>query len=109
MLTAEDYKVYVQVNADFDSEGRILPRSIVWEDGERYEIDRVKSIRPGFSAKAGGQGDRYVITVHGQETCIYFERIPSVSGNYIGKWFVVRKNPRKASTAHKTGVSRQLR
>ena len=109
MMKAEDYRVYVPVCADFDAQGRMLPRSIVWEDGERYEIDRVKSIRPGFSAKAGGEGDRYIITVHGRETNLYFERIPSVSGNHIGKWFVVRKTPRKESTAQKTDNRRQLR
>lgn len=95
MTTAESYRVYVPVCADFDADGRMLPRSIIWEDGERYEIDRVKSIRPGFSAKAGGQGDRYVIMIHGRETCVFFERIPSVSGNHIGRWFVERRNPKK--------------
>ena len=39
----------------------MLPRTIVWEDGLKYDIDRVIDIRPAYAAKAGGQGDRYTI------------------------------------------------
>lgn len=96
MATGEDYKVYVPVCAEFDAEGRMLPRSITWEDGIRYDIDRVKSIRPGFAAKAGGQGDKYTIQVNGRETYVFFERSTSVSGNVIGRWFVERRIPKQA-------------
>lgn len=41
----------------------MLPRTIVWEDGLKYDIDRVIDIRPAYAAKAGGQGDRYTIQV----------------------------------------------
>ena len=34
-------KVYVGVDARFDTEGRIMPLSITWEDGRVYGIDRV--------------------------------------------------------------------
>lgn len=34
-------KVYVEVTAHFDIEGRITPLSLVWEDGTVFEIDRV--------------------------------------------------------------------
>jgi hypothetical protein len=95
METGADYKVYVAVHADFDSDGRMLPRSIVWEDGIEYDIDRVKSVRPGFAAKAGGQGDKYTIQVNGQETYIFFERSTKLTGNVIGRWFVERKVPKE--------------
>ena len=52
----------------------MLPRTIVWEDGLKYDIDRVIDIRPAYAAKAGGQGDRYTIQVNGARTYLYFER-----------------------------------
>ena len=33
----------------------MLPREIIWEDGQKYEIDRVIDIRPAYAAKAGGK------------------------------------------------------
>ena len=45
----------------------MLPREIIWEDGQKYEIDRVIDIRPAYAAKAGGQGDRYTIKSMVQE------------------------------------------
>ena len=64
-MNAEIYtKVYVQVNVQFRENGIMLPREIIWEDGVRYEIDRVTDIRQAAAMKAGGQGDRYTIMVH---------------------------------------------
>lgn len=72
----------------------MLPTAIVWEDGVRYEVDRVIDIRPGYSSKAGGQGDRYVLQVNGHQTCLYFERSTKITGNVFGRWFAVRKVPK---------------
>ena len=33
---------YVQVTVDFTPEGQMVPRFLIWEDGRRYEIDRIK-------------------------------------------------------------------
>ena len=52
-------KVYVAVRADFRDDGVMFPREITWEDGRRYEIDRVTDIRQAPSLKAGGQGEYY--------------------------------------------------
>lgn len=38
-------KVYVEVEAQFDTEGNVLPLSIRWEDGTRYFVERVVDIR----------------------------------------------------------------
>ena len=75
------------------SDGTMLPREIIWEDGQKYEIDRVIDIRPAYAAKAGGQGDRYTIQVNGARTYLYFERSTNLTGNTIGRWFVERKVP----------------
>ena len=38
----ESCKIYVDVNATFTKDGRLLPRSFIWTDGHRYEIQRIK-------------------------------------------------------------------
>ena len=54
-------KVYVAVKADFAADGTMFPWIITWEEGEKYEIDRMSNIRQTPALKAGGQGDRYTI------------------------------------------------
>ena len=85
-------KVYVAVNASFDENGRIIPKSLVWEDGRRYLIDKVTDIRQAAAMKAGGQGDRYTIFVNGIQSYLFFERSTNLTGNVIGRWFVERKS-----------------
>ena len=87
-----DAKVYAQVNADFNTDGVMLPRVLIWEDGEKYVVDRVVDIRQAAARKAGGQGDRYTIEVRGQISYLFFERAPQLTGNVIGRWFVIRNS-----------------
>lgn len=85
-------KVYVKVDVGFDELGRMLPRSLVWEDGTLYTIDRVTDIRQAAAMRAGGQGDRYTISVQGKQSYLFFERSPNLSGRVLGRWFVERRN-----------------
>lgn len=75
-------KVYVAVRASFDTDGRILPLSITWEDGREYEIDRVLDVRRAASLKAGGAGIRYIVRIGRTETYLFLEET---------KWFVERR------------------
>ena len=84
-------KVYVAVRAEFAEDGTMFPREITWEDGEKYEIDRVLDIRQAPALKAGGQGDRYTIMVKGKQSYLFFERSTNLTGNVIGRWFVERR------------------
>ena len=92
-MASKNLKVYVPVDVEFRSDGTMLPRIITWEDGTRYEIDRVKDIRQAAAMRAGGQGDRYTIMIGGQQSYLYFERSANQTGNNIGRWFVERKSP----------------
>ena len=92
-IPGDAYKAYVTVLTEIRADGLMLPRMITWEDGMKYEVDRVLDVRPGYAAKAGGQGDRYTIMVNGRRTYLYFERSTNLSGNIIGRWFVERKVP----------------
>ena len=84
-------KVYVAVKVDFNEDGIMLPRTITWENGHEYEIDRVLDIRQAAAMKAGGQGDRYTVRINGKQSYLFFERSTSQTGNNIGRWFVERK------------------
>lgn len=89
--TANPIKVYVAVKTDFTEEGTMIPREITWEDGEKFEIDRVTDIRQAAVMKAGGQGDRYTVTIRGKQSYLFFERSANQTGNNIGRWFVERR------------------
>lgn len=66
-------KVYVEVVARFDIEGKLTPLEIVWEDGRRFEVDRVLDVRQAASLKAGGVGLRFLCRIRGRETYVFFE------------------------------------
>ena len=89
--TAKPIKVYIGVEANFGSDGVMMPSAIIWEDGTRYEVDRVLDIRPAPALKAGGQGDRYTLRINGQTTYAFFERSTNLTGNVIGRWFAERR------------------
>jgi len=88
-----DPKVYVEVTAAFDRSGKLIPISLVWEDGRRYIIDRILDVRPLAAMKAGGQGERYTIRIGSRQSYLFFERSASLSGSTIGRWFVERRHP----------------
>lgn len=90
-MTTNPAKVYVPVTVDFRADGVMLPRSITWEDGHEYEIDKVTDIRQAAAMRAGGQGDRYTIRVNGRQSYLFFERYSNLSGPCIGRWFVERR------------------
>lgn len=89
--TTKPIKVYIGVEAAFRSDGVMMLRTIIWEDGTRYEVDRVLDIRPAPAMKAGGQGDRYTLRINGETTYIFFERSTNLTGNVIGRWFAERR------------------
>ena len=68
-----DNKVYVDVTAEFSKEGDLVPKSFRWEDGQVYEIERVKDVRRAASLKAGGVGMRYTCVIGGQEKHLFYE------------------------------------
>jgi len=85
-LLKNDYKVYVEVNADHKEDGTIHPRSFVWEDGNRYNVDRVIDIRPAASLKAGGAGLRYTVQIRRKDVFMFLEE-----SHGVNRWFMERK------------------
>ena len=69
----ESSKVYVDVNATFSKDGRLIPKSFIWTDGHLYEIQKVKDVSRAASRKAGGVGIRYTCIIDGRECHLYYE------------------------------------
>ena len=76
-------KVYVGVVIRVTPEGAVRPMSITFEDGKKYEIDRVRYACKAAATKVGGTGTRYTVVIGGRETYLFAEE--------NGKWFVEAK------------------
>lgn len=55
-MEEERRKVYVEVDVTHKTDGTARPRKIKFEDGEVYEIDRVRHCCRAASTKVGGTG-----------------------------------------------------
>lgn len=68
-----DDKKYVEVIVKYNTDGKMTPLSIIWEDGRTYEIDKVMDCIRAASMKAGGQGMRYTCRIQGQQRYLFFD------------------------------------
>ncbi len=75
-------RVYVGVTARFGPGGGLRPLTVEWEDGRRFDVDRVLDVRRAASLKAGGAGMRYTVDIGGRETYLFLEE---------DRWFVERR------------------
>lgn len=75
-------RAYVKVIARHDEQGRVCPLEVEWEDGRRFEVDRLLDVRRAAALKAGGQGVRYTVRILGRETYLFEDE---------GRWFVEAK------------------
>ena len=75
-------RAYVKVIARHDETGKVCPREVEWEDGRRFEVDRLLDVRRAAALKAGGQGVRYTVRILGKETYLFEDE---------GRWFVEAK------------------
>ena len=76
-------KVYVTVVAKFNTDGKLIPLSVEWEDGRVFVVDKVLDIRRAASLKAGGSGIRYTVMICRKETYLFLEE---------DRWFVERRS-----------------
>lgn len=72
-------RAYVKVIVEVSPEGRTRPLAVEWEDGRRFEVDRLMDVRRAAATKAGGQGMRYTVRIRGRETYLFEDD---------GRWFV---------------------
>ena len=67
-------KIYVKVVADFLVGGGMRPKEIVWQDGRRFEIDRVKFIERAPCKTGSVLPVRYTVIISGEQKYLYFDR-----------------------------------
>ena len=74
-------KKYVGVIVGVDENGSKTPQIIIYND-KKFVVDRVLNRKRCVSFKVGGVGERYTISIGGQETYIFLEG---------DRWFVEEK------------------
>lgn len=75
-------RAYVKVVVEYSPEGQVRPLMVEWEDGRKFEVDRLLDVRRAASTKAGGSGMRYRVRIMGNETYLFEDE---------GRWFVEAK------------------
>lgn len=75
-------KKYVPVVVRFDTNGKLRPLVVEFDEEHRYSVDKVLDIRRAACQSVGGVGDRYTCRINGQVTYLWFEK---------GSWFVEAK------------------
>lgn len=80
-------KCFVQVSIDVDRTGYMQPKSITWQDGRNFDIEKTVDCRPASNMHPGLSGDCYTIVVRGQTKHLFFERSTQQSGGRIGRWY----------------------
>lgn len=74
-------KQFVDVICLVEKNGQVKPLYIIWEDGNKYPIDRIIQIIPAASLRSGGMGLRYTCKFGRQQRYLFLEE---------GKWFIER-------------------
>lgn len=75
-------KIYVAVTLFVDTEGRMRPIALDWENGRRFGIDKVISERNSPPDHVGAiLTRRYDILISGRERTLYLE-------THSNRWFV---------------------
>ena len=67
------YKVYVPVSVMFTKDGSVNPKYLIWEDGTRYDIDKIYSVAREANKRAGGCGICYRCRIRGKDMKLYYE------------------------------------
>jgi hypothetical protein len=80
-------KKYVEVIADFQPDGTLMPQTVIWDTGQRFDITNISEVMPRKYSKTGGVGVRYTCQIGRASTYLYYE---------VDKWFV---EARKSATA----------
>ena len=75
-------KQYGPVVVRFDTEGKLRPLVIEFDEEHKYPVDKVLDVRRAACQRVGGVGDRYTCRINGRVTYLWMEK---------GVWFVEAK------------------
>lgn len=72
-------RINLDVLVEHRTDGKQLPRMILWPDGRRFAIDKILEARQAPALKGGGIGMRYLCRIGGKERYLF---------NVRDAWFV---------------------
>ena len=72
-------KINLNIIVQYLPDGECIPKTLIWEDGRRFPIDKIIDKRKAASLKCGGVGTRYICRICGKELTIFDED---------GQWFI---------------------
>ena len=72
-------KIELDIIVEQKKDGRAMPKTIVWDDGRKFNIDKILDIRRAAATKCGGVGIRYICRIRNKEIRLFDEE---------GKWFM---------------------
>lgn len=75
-------KIYVDMIVIQYRNGNLRPLYLIWENGQKYQIDKVIEIRKAASLNAGGRGIRYTCKIQGKTKYLFLED---------DKWFIEKE------------------
>ena len=75
-------KKYIPVVVRFETDGRLRPLVVEFDEAHKYPVDKVLDVRRAACQRVGGVGDRYTCQINGRETYLWLEK---------GIWFVEAK------------------
>lgn len=84
-------KTYVEVCSVTDTDGRQHPIHIVWRDGKKLPVSRIRRATPAASLKAGGAGIRYTVDIAGRQAYLFQEDTGEDAPLSRFRWFVEEK------------------
>ncbi len=85
-------KIYVKVDATFEIDGSIVPKYMYWQDGRKFEVQKILDVRRAASLKAGGTGLRYTCKIEGYQRYLFLEDCIKANSVFGAKWFVEGKD-----------------
>lgn len=69
-----DYrKVHVEVEVKFLKEGGMRPVWVKWEDGRKFQVERIKFIERASTRTGSVLPVRYTLIIGGREKRLYYE------------------------------------
>ncbi len=82
-------KNFVKVIVSFDCDGTLTPNIIIWNEKQRFNIDKITDIRYTSSPQDEKAGIRYTCLIHGQQRYLFYEN---------SRWFVITSSGKAVYT-----------
>lgn len=72
-------KIFIEVIVHYTKDGSKIPLSIIWDDGRKFDIDKISDTRQAVSLKVGGKGIRYLCHIRNKKVYLFLDN---------DKWFI---------------------